>query len=379
MRVSFVGVRGVPALYSGFETAATEIGTRLVQRGHSVTVYCRHGYGDQSQPTYRGITKRYLPSLRSKNAETLSHTFLALIDVIRNPPDVLIVFNPANAPFCLLARLRRIPVALNVDGLEWQRGKWSRLGRTYFYLACWLSTRTVPWLIADSRAIQRFYLSRWRRNTYYATYGSYLRESLDPTPLTPYNLTPNGYFLVVARLQPENNPDLIVEAFRHVRSDQQLVVVGDTRYKSHFVDTLRERTDDSRVRFLGGIYDQAILHEIICNSFVYVHGHMVGGTNPILLQALGCGACVLYLDDAHGFNREVVDNAGLPFQRDREHLRAAMQTLVDQPHLTSEYRARARARVRSAYTWDAATTQYEQLCLQMLKQNGFQPPGVATP
>jgi len=366
MRIALLGVRGVPALYSGFETAATEILTRLAARGHDVTVYCRRGYGDETQQSFQGIRKRYLPSLPIKIGETLSHTLLGLLDVARDPPDVLIIFNPANSPLFAIPLIMRIPYAVNVDGLEWRRGKWPLFGRAYLYFACWLCARTAPWIIADSRAIQRFYRDRWKRDSYFATYGTHLVESREPALLAEYGLQPKEYFLVVARLEPENNTDLIIRAFSQVRTTKQLLIVGDTRYRSQYVEKLRAETRDPRVYFAGGIYDRRKLNEIMCNCYAYVHGHVVGGTNPVLLEALGSGCCVMYLDHDYHFNREVVGGAGIAFERTTGDLSRHMQDLIDHPEMAESLRNQARDRVRLEYSWDTVADQYEKLCFEML-------------
>ena len=252
-----------------------------------------------------------------------------MLSVIRRI--VLIVFNPANGPLCILPWLRRIPFAINVDGLEWRRGKWPAIGRAYFYFASWLCTLIAPEIIADARAMQKFYRDHWRRETYFAAYGAYLIEAKREGLIAEYRLEPNEYFLVVARMEPENNTDLIVEGFNRVKTDKKLAVVGGTPYKSKYYDDLVKNNKDERIHFLGPIYDQDRLNELLCNCFAYIHGHMVGGTNPVLLQALGAGSCVLYLDHDYHFNREVVADAGLGFTRDLESLKMCIETLLANP------------------------------------------------
>lgn len=365
MRIGFTGVRGVPALYSGFETAATEICMRLAERGHDVTVYCRNGYGDESEPEYKGIKKKYLPRIHVKVADTLSHTFFALVHMFFKPPDVVLVMNPANGPLLLIPRLRGTPVAVNVDGLEWKRTKWPKVGRAYYYFASWLCTKIATTVIADSQGMQDFYKERWNCDTYYASYGAYLEKSTRRELLGEYGLEKDDYFVVVARLEPENNTDLIVTAFEKVATDKKLIIVGGTNFKSAYLDHLKAHTKDKRVRFLGGIYDQEHLTEIMCNSFAYVHGHMVGGTNPVLLKALGCGTCVLYIDV--DFNAGVVAGAGIPFPMDADGATAVFQDLVDNPDKVHKYRELAPDRIRDDYTWDMVADAYENLCICMSK------------
>lgn len=366
MRIAFVGARGVPALYSGFETAVTEIGLRLAERGHDVTVYCRKGYGDESEPTYLGIKKKYLPRINLKIADTLSHTFFSLVHLFFHPTDVLVVVNSANGPLCILPRLRGTPFAVNVDGIEWIRGKWSGIGQKYFYFASWFCTKIATAILADSRGIQDFYAKTWNARSYYAAYGAYLEKSSKPQLLEEFDLEKNGYFLVVARLEPENNAALIVKAFQGVKTDKRLVIIGGSNFKSGYVRNLKEGTKDERVRFLDGVYCQERLTELICNSFSYIHGHMVGGTNPVLLKALGCGACVLYADV--NFNTEVVGQAGLPFPLDVDGARSAFQDLVDNPDIADRYREAGPNRIEEGgYTWDLVTDRYEELCERLYR------------
>lgn len=368
MKIAFVGGRGVPALYGGFETAATEIGIRLVERGHEVTAYCRNGYGSDGSSEYQGIKKIYLPRVALRTVETLSHTFVSMLHLAIRPPDVLIVLNPANGPLCIIPRLRRIPFAVHVDGLDWERGRWPAIGRKYIYFASWFCTKIAPALIADSRGIQDFYKRQWNADAHYASYGTYIEESRYPELLAEEGLTKGEYFLVVARLEPENNTDLIIRAFEKVKTDKKLVIVGGTNYEGPYFHGLKAHARDPRIKFLGGIYEQNRLNEIMCNAYAYAHGHEVGGTNPILLKALGCGNCVLYLDVV--FNREVVGEAGCAFPKDVDAAAAVFQDLADHPERVGEYRLRARERIADTYTWEKATDDYEELCLQLHNARG---------
>ncbi|PCJ63214.1 MAG: glycosyl transferase [Candidatus Hydrogenedentota bacterium] len=374
MRIAFVGGRGVPALYGGFETAATEIGYRLVERGHEVTVYCREGYGDETELEYRGIRKIFMPRIRMQAVETLSHTFASMVHIWFHAPDVLIVLNPANGPLCIFPRLRGIPFAVHVDGLDWERGKWPWYGRKYIYWAARFSTWIAPAIIADSHGIQKFYKEKWNKESHYASYGTYLVESEEPALLEEYGLTPDDYFLVVARMEPENNTDLIVEAFKKVKTDKKLVIVGGTHYEGAYSKKLRELGEsDPRIQFMGGIYERRRLREIMCNAYAYVHGHQVGGTNPILLKALGCGAAVLYLDVI--FNAEVVGDAGKAFPREVNAAAEVLQEAVDHPERVASWRERTRARVSKEYCWERATDDYETLCMTLASKKSRTEPG----
>lgn len=361
MRIAFTGVRGVPDLYSGFETAATEISTRLADKGHDVTVYCRRGYGDEDEKTYRGVRKIYLPRLQTKQLDTLSHTFLSCIHLFFHPVDAVVVFNAGNGPFCSILKLRGQPFACNTDGIEWERLKWGRVARLYWRFATWCCMKLAPEIIADAEKLQELYREWYGRGSTYIAYGAHVETGEHPEILEQYGLQPNEYFFVASRLEPENNAELTVRAFEGVTTDKKLVIAGGANYRSRFIEELK-RTRDPRIVFLGPIYEPGHIKELHCNCYAYVHGNEVGGTNPALLKALGYGNCVLYLDCGHRFNAEVAGQAGIPYPKDVAGLRARIQDLVDRPGKVEAYRALGPERIRQRYTWDFIAERYEELC-----------------
>src|SRR6266567_5237961 len=162
MRIAIVGTRGIPGRYGGFETFAEELSVRLAARGHEVCVYCRERYRDVS---YRGVTLRYLPSIRHKYLDTLAHTFFSTLHLLFHRVDVALYCNGANALFTPLPRLFGIPVALNVDGLERNRKKWNRLARSWYHLSEWLATFCPTVVVTDARSIQDYYKQRYGKPT----------------------------------------------------------------------------------------------------------------------------------------------------------------------------------------------------------------------
>jgi hypothetical protein len=161
MRIAIMGSRGVPASYGGFETLAEELGARLVSRDHEVTIYGRSHVVPAGLRQYRGMRLRVLPTIRHKYLDTVAHTGLSVLDGLARRFDVVLMVNNANAPFAMVPRLGGAKVALNVDGLEWQRGKWSRLGRWYYQACAWLSPKLPIVLITDAQVIATYYRERF--------------------------------------------------------------------------------------------------------------------------------------------------------------------------------------------------------------------------
>src|SRR4051795_1921932 len=225
LRVALVGTRGVPARYGGFESCVEEVGRRLVERGHSVVVYCRTTPGAPPPPAeYLGMRLVHLPAARKRSLETLSHSALSIAHLLAHRPDAAFVFNAANAPLLPALRAARIPVATHVDGLEWKRAKWGGAGRRYYRLAESLAVRWSDALIADAEGIATYYDREFDAPTTLLTYGAPLiRPGTDR--LNELGLERGGYHLAVARFEPENHVDLIVEGYAASEASKPLVVV----------------------------------------------------------------------------------------------------------------------------------------------------------
>jgi glycosyltransferase involved in cell wall biosynthesis len=356
-----IGTRGVPARYGGFETAVEEVGSRLVTMGHDVVVYCR---GDDRSDSYLGMRRVRLPALRHPVMETLSHTALSVGHLLRHRTDVALVFNAANAPLLPFIKAARIPVAVHVDGLEWQRAKWGPNGRRYYLANERLSVRWANQLISDAVGIQDYYLNRYRAESTFLAYGSPIIPAADPVRLAEMDLTPGGYHLVVARMEPENHVDVIVEGYRNSKALLPLVVVGSVPYPSEHERTVQTlAASDSRIRMIGGLWDQDLLNSLYAGSASYLHGHSVGGTNPSLLRAMGAGAPVIAWEV--NFNREVLADTGRFFANPTD-LAHAVEEIEADPLAARALGEDARKRAASEYRWDDVATGYEDLCYRLL-------------
>jgi glycosyltransferase involved in cell wall biosynthesis len=357
LRIALFGARGIPHTYSGTETFFGELAPRLAARGHDVIVYCRRSLFQERPPSYRGVHLIYLPSIETKNLSTPTHTLACAVDVLFRNVDVMLVTNVTNVLQCGLPRLLRRKVALNVDGVEWQRSKWSSLGRHYFYWCARLAKRICPdGIIADAVEMQRIYRDQFGTRSVCIAYGANIENSSNPEIIRRYGLEPRGYYLVASRLVPENKADLIVKAFEQLRTDKLLVIAGDANYRSPFVNSLK-KTRDQRIRFLGHISNSDHVKELHCNCYAYIHGHSVGGTNPALLKAFGYSNCVLALNTP--FNREVVADYGILFEDDPADLRAKLLHLEESPSEVERLRRRAPQRILEQYSWEHVTDQYE--------------------
>ncbi|WP_114559661.1 DUF1972 domain-containing protein [Desertihabitans aurantiacus] len=362
MRIAMIGTRGVPARYGGFETAVEEIGARLVAGGHEVRVFCRPVPGESQPATYRGMALTWLPAMRRRSLETLSHTARSVLHRELAGVDVALVFNAANAPLLPVVRARRVPVATHVDGLEWQRAKWGPAGRRYYRLAESLAVRWSDALVADAAGIADYYRREFDADTVQIAYGAPILEHPSLDRLGELDLQPGGYHVVVARFEPENHVLEIVEGYRRSTARLSLVVVGSAPYSEAYTASVHAAADD-RVRFLGGVWDQELLDQLYAGALSYLHGHSVGGTNPSLLRAVGAGTAVIAWDV--DFNREVLGEHGR-FFRDSAALAAELAAAEADPAEVGRRAAAAQQDVRR-YNWDDVAAAYETLCRDLLE------------
>lgn len=360
MRIALVGTRGVPARYGGFETCVEEVGRRLVDRGHDVVVYCRKADDGAAPAEHLGMRLVHLPAMRRRSLETLSHTGLSVAHLARHRTDVAFVFNAANAPWLPVVRAARIPVATHVDGLEWQRAKWGTAGKRYYRGAEALSVRWSDALIADAQGISDYYRDRFDVPTELIAYGAPLLDGVPTDKLAEAGLVPQGFHLVVARFEPENHVDLIVDGYVRSEARLPLVVVGSAPYADAYTRRVQGLADD-RVRLLGGVWDQDLLDQLYAHAYLYLHGHSVGGTNPSLLRAIGAGTATTAFDV--GFNREVLGTAGRYFRTPAD-VAAEVEGAEAAPAVTADRAAASRV-AATRYDWDDVAARYEDLARRL--------------
>ncbi len=358
MRLAILGTRGVPASYGGFETLAEELGRRLAARGHEVTVYGRPGFVDPDLGFWRGMRLVVLPAIRRKHLETVSHTFLSALHAAGQGFDAVLLCNAANAPWVRILQLAGIPVALNVDGLERNRRKWGPAGRAWYRLCERWACLMADTLVTDAEVIRRYYRRCYRAASRMIAYGGDLEPPAGRDMLDRLGLFSDGYVLYVSRFEPENNPDRVAQAWRRVKGDLRLVMVGGAPYAPGLAQRVRELADE-RVLLPGPVYGDGY-RQLLFNCRLYVHATEVGGTHPALVEAMGAGRAVLYHDTPE--NREVVGNAGLPFGFDggRPLEKVLTAVLADSARL-AELGASARARVAARYRWDDVARAYEEV------------------
>lgn len=363
MKISILGTRGIPGRYGGFETLADELSKRLVARGHEVTVYCRKPFVSPDDVYDQRIRRVVLITISNKHFDTLFHSFLSVIHALFSDAEVLLMCNVGNSPFAWIPRLVGKPTALNVDGLDRKRRKWNFIGQWFLHACEVLSVFTPTRIVTDARAVQEYYRKRYRRESVMIAYGAE-PPSLN-NHLGQFALTSKRYILYVARLEPENNPELVIRAYRDLETDWPLVVVGGNNYRPSYVRELQSLADP-RVRFTGAIYGNNYW-ALQQNAGLFVFAGEIGGVHPALVEAMASGNPILYLDTPA--NHETVCGCGVAFRHDERDLTSKMLRLLQAPTEMLEISMRAKETARKKYSWETMTDQYEALFSEMRGKN----------
>ena len=366
MKIAFISTRGIPNNYGGFEQFAEYISVGLVRRGHEVVVYSPH-FHPYREPDYKGVRIKHIYSPEKwigSSVGSFFYDFLSLRDALKKEKfDIIYEAGYTSiVPAYIWFNVKRIKYPLfttNMDGLEYKRTKFNRWVQKFVFWEERMAVKHSHFLIADNMGIHDYYKEKYGKESKFLAYGADIHEDYDEDILKEFGLEADGYFIVVARLEPENNLFMAIEGY--LASGQYgkrpLVIVGKTNtpYGKHLVERYG---DDRNIRFVGGIYDFRKLNSIRHYSYAYFHGHSVGGTNPSLLEAMASGCFILAHDNI--FNRAVLGENALYYGSTD----AAMEMLdgIDQAvsAYKKEYTGRNLEVIRRDYSWEKLVDEHEE-------------------
>ncbi|MDH3347477.1 MAG: DUF1972 domain-containing protein [Desulfobulbaceae bacterium] len=370
MKLIILGTRGIPANHGGFETFAEGLSLYLVNKGWEVLVYCQEkGDGPIYEEKWRGVTLVRVPVSASGALETVLFDWKCTKHATELiGPKLVLGYN--TAVFSLPYRCRGQRCVLNMDGIEWKRGKWGLIAKCWFFInekiALWFGHH----LIADHPEIKN-YLSRLVNPDKITVipYTAEILEYADESQLQPYNLLPNRYSLIIARPEPENSILEIVRAYSRKKRNQPLVILGDyiPELYSYHRQVLQAASDD--VIFVGALYEKELVNALRFYCRFYIHGHTVGGTNPSLVEALGAGSPVLAHDNK--YNRWVA-GAGARYFTDEDHCALVLDELLDSDHLMKDMSKESRRQIELKFTEDKVYGAYEKMFALMQSYDIYQ-------
>jgi glycosyltransferase involved in cell wall biosynthesis len=368
MHVLILGTRGIPSRHSGFETFAQDFALFLKARGHDVTVYCQIQVGGErtaGEDAWNGIRRILIPA-GSGPGGTILFDWKAIRHSL-GERGIVLTLGYNTACFNLLYRLKGMPNVMNMDGIEWKRDKWSLPARIWFWINERVGARIADHLVADHPEIG-LHISRhtaWNKISV-IPYGSDPVTSAPLELIRNYSLNPKGYYLLIARPEPENSILEIVRAFSQRRRGMPLVVLGDykrdgTRYQKAVLNAA-----GSEVSFLGAIFDREIVKALRYYARAYFHGHRVGGTNPSLVESLAAGNAIIAHDNR--FTRWVAGE-GARYFRSADDVDEILNFLNQAPESLACMEAKSRYRYLEAFTQDGILGAYEELLLRFAAES----------
>lgn len=382
MKVAILGSRGIPAKYGGFETFAEGLTQNLINRGFDLTVSCEY-----EDPRYRieelnGIKLEYFPIKPPNNYflrkiyENVSDIFFLLR--LSKQYEVIIFLGIEVGMFLFIPQLlnKHVKTLVNIDGVMWKRTKFNRLERWLLKINHIMAIRFADIVIADSKEMMRYVDDKYQDKTTYLSYGIQTPEKIpwngkNLKKLTKYTgkkLLPGNYFLVVARLEPENNILTIIEGFLKSDLKTPMVVLGDftsNDYQKQIEDVVGSLNRE--LYFLGSIYDEELLNMLRQNCLAYIHGHSVGGTNPSLLEAAISKNIIIAHNNA--FNREVCKENAIYFNNSND-LKSQLELVDKNPEKYSKIKINVHNSVKNEYSWEKISDGYENLINSVCKHVG---------
>lgn len=365
--IAFLGSRGVPARYSGFEVVVEELGKRLAAHGHEVTVYNRLPRFGPPQPVWEGMNIIGLPTIPTKSLDTIVHTTLSMFDAMRRKFDIIYLCGVGNAILGRLARAAGMKVIINVDGADFRRKKWRGFARSWLQKSERWAVDSADCVIADSATIADRYEKNYGIRPEHLSYGLTVRdEPVHCGELERWKLEPDGYFLYVSRLTPENEASMLLEAYRKIADPLPLVIVGDDPYEHAYKRELRALATD-KVIFTGLRFADAYI-ELSQNARAFVMPATIEATRLVLLDQLGMGKAIIYHDCAA--TREVLGDAGIPFGPGDpvKSLAERLAWAKDHPRECAEAGRQARARAE-LFRWETVLSRYDEIFKRILGKN----------
>jgi glycosyltransferase involved in cell wall biosynthesis len=373
MKIGIIGTRGIPNQYGGFEQFAEHFSTRMAERGHEVIVYTSHKHS-YTAATYKNVrlVRCYDPEKVLGTVGQFIYDFNCIRDSRGQGFDVILQLGYTSSTIWSWLFPKSAILVTNMDGLEWSRAKYNKLTQYFLTHAEKWGVMYSDYLVADSRGIQDYLKGKFNADAVLVTYGAELFNATgeETGVMGRYSLKSNEYDLLIARFEPENNIETVLNAYRDFGS-RKLVLVGNYDNTSFGRRMYATYSKHSHICFAGPIFDTTALNELRHHSRIYLHGHSAGGTNPSLLEAMGCGALICAHDNI--FNRYVLGSDAYYFG-DADSLRALLaKKLLKESHET--FLANNKRKIQHDHNWDVITDtiesyfnrwKYGEACQQVL-------------
>jgi len=361
MNIGILGTRGIPNAYGGFEQFAQYLAKGLVEKGHIVFVYNSSSHPHQ-ESTWSGIQIIHCndPENRIGTAGQFIYDYNCLQDARKRDFDILLQLGYTSSSVWYRFWPKKAINIVNMDGLEWKRAKYNNLTQRFLKWAEGLAARNGDVLVADSIGIKDYIQTKYQKEAVYIPYGADIPESFSDSYLADFSLQANQYFLVIARMEPENNIEMVIQGYLESGHHYPLIIIGNIQNK--YGQFLFKKY--ASVRFPGGIYDYALINSLRHFSALYFHGHSVGGTNPSLLEAMACGCNIAAHDNE--FNRAILNDQAFYFSTSED-----VKNIINEPQIETIAVTRKNMnidKIKRIYNWEKIINDYEQVLKKAIEK-----------
>ena len=362
MKIAIIGTRGIPNHYGGFEQFAEYVSVGLVKMGCEVSVYNSHNHPFQ-RAEYKGVKIIHCkdPEHKFGTIGQFIYDLNCIRDSRKRKYDIILQLGYTSSSIWHWLLPKKSIVITNMDGIEWKRTKFSSKVQRFLKYAEKLAVNNSDYLIADSVGIQEHIKSSYNKDSIYIPYGAFLKNETDDNDLSEYNLIKHEYNMLVARLEPENSIEVILDGCVLSKTNIPFLVVGkiDTKFGQHLVEKYKK---NKNILFAGGIYDQEKLSNLRACSNIYFHGHTVGGTNPSLLEAMGDGCFIIANDNI--FNKSILSKDALYF----ENVEQVAKIIMDNNRNDfGDFISNNQEKIRTIYSWETIIQKYHSHFLNICK------------
>lgn len=368
LRIAILGTRGIPNYYGGFEHISEYVSAGLVKRGHSVTVYNSHNH-PYKEDHWNGVEIRhcYDPEYLIGTAGQFIYDMNCLLDARKSKFDVVLLMGYTSSSVWGKLYPKNSTIITNMDGMEWKRSKYSRPVQQFLKYAEKLAVQYSQYYIADSLVIKSYLNDKYNINSAYIPYGADVYTDIEREQYDFKAALKEDYFLLMARMEPENNIETILEGFNKSNSSRKFKVLGDTgnRFGRYITDKFN---NDERIEFKGAIFDNPRIRALQNNSYLYFHGHSVGGTNPSLLEAMASEALIA----AHNnpFNKSVLNTDAFYFSNAAE-----VRDLVENVQRKDQEKNMVKNnlhKIQYQFNWEGVIDQYEEFIVESYKHSNYE-------
>ncbi|WP_394974393.1 DUF1972 domain-containing protein [uncultured Croceitalea sp.] len=354
MKIAIIGTRGIPNNHGGFEQCAEYLSKYLVSKDHEVFVYNSHIHPYQEK-VWNGVNIVHCidPEDRIGTPGQFIYDLYCIMDTRKRNFDVILQLGYTSSSIWGWLLPKKPVIVTNMDGLEWKRSKYSKPVKGFLKIAERLAIKTSDFLVSDSIGIKEYLKEKYNKNSEYIAYGAELFEKPDIKILKKYDVEKYEYDILIARLEPENNIEVILDGIVHQKNKSPFLVIG--KHETKFGEYLKDKFKSNKnVRFLGGIYNLNYLNNLRYYSNRYFHGHSVGGTNPSLLEAMASNCFIIANDNK--FNKGVLGDDALYFKNSED----IVNCLERQKEKYSSFIGNNLKKIKQELNWDHINNKYEE-------------------